>query len=136
MHLRQLLARVVVGEDINPVRTLFERTILRIAPDAEVCHAADGTQALRAIEAAAAEGLPFTLCISDIHMPNMSGIELVNTTRDHLGQDAPAFLPCPSGALGHRAQVKISQGTLVIARWEPHGRVLAQIPSGAPRGGH
>ena len=56
--------------------------------DYEVCCAADGTQALRAVEGAAKENAPFSLLLTDLNLSgNLSGLETlrrIHQTTPHL----------------------------------------------------
>ncbi|MDQ8155650.1 MAG: ATP-binding protein, partial [Gemmatimonadota bacterium] len=75
----RLSGRVLVAED-NPVNQRLLEVFLGKA-GAEVAVTSDGAQALARLDAAAAEGAPFDLLVTDVQMPVMDGYTLVRTLR-------------------------------------------------------
>jgi len=84
--------RVLVVEDIAPVRRALKRIVERIGPTLEVQTANDGTMASQMILKANDSGAPFDLCIADIHLPHVSGLELAQSLRDVTDLATPFFV--------------------------------------------
>jgi two-component system chemotaxis response regulator CheY len=76
--------RILIVDDSATMRRIA-RSLLKSLGFEDVAEAEDGRQALDAIEAGA-----FDLVLSDCNMPNMSGLELLNTLR---GEPGPNDIP-------------------------------------------
>jgi len=70
------MSKALVVDDSRAVRMIVAKTLKEIG--FEVCQAADGREALEAIEA---EKTAFTLVLSDWNMPEMNGLELLKRLR-------------------------------------------------------
>ncbi|EFO81585.1 sigma-54 dependent DNA-binding reponse regulator [Oscillochloris trichoides DG-6] len=70
--------RVLIVEDDAAVRTFLYRVLCILLPNAQIVSAVDGHQALLEFLAE-----PADLVISDHRMPNMTGLELLITLREH-----------------------------------------------------
>ncbi|OWW18858.1 hypothetical protein AYR66_04345 [Noviherbaspirillum denitrificans] len=58
-----------------------------------ISEAADGRSALQMLKSADAEGKPFDFVVTDCHMPNMSGLDLLRAIREEEGlRDLPVLL--------------------------------------------
>ena|SRR2546425_1776175 len=77
--------RVLVVEDDPPIRQ-FLRDCLEIVMDCRVTTATDGSEALACLHASA-----FDLVLSDLHMPGITGLELIARLRI-LNPNVPAVL--------------------------------------------
>ncbi len=75
----QLTGHVLLAEDGDDNQRLIAFLLHRAG--ATVTIASNGAHALRAIEAADAEGTPFDLLVTDIQMPEMDGYTLARTLR-------------------------------------------------------
>jgi len=72
-----------------------------------VCTAADGPQALQALRDAAGAEAPFDLCILDVHMPGMSGIQVAQAMRaDPKLTTTPIVVLTSMGELGEKSAAK------------------------------
>lgn len=58
----------------------------------KVSQAKDGVEAYAIFEEAISKGEPFGIVISDLNMPNMNGIELVQKIREHGSHGSTPFL--------------------------------------------
>ncbi|MHC4883801.1 MAG: response regulator [Planctomycetota bacterium] len=67
--------RVLIADDDPDVLSLF--SVLLNRDDLELETATDGREALQAISAAVENETPFHLLITDLMMPNLSGMELI-----------------------------------------------------------
>jgi DNA-binding NtrC family response regulator len=75
--------RILVADDDEGIRFLWNNALLRPADTYEVVTVCDGYQALEAIGR-----MPFDLVITDIWMPGMGGVELTEAIR-RLGYQGP-----------------------------------------------
>ena len=73
-------SRVLIVDD-SPVNRAVLTAFLRRAGVAVIDHAGDGAEALAKLDAAAQAGEPYELVLSDLWMPNVNGIELVEKLR-------------------------------------------------------
>jgi two-component system chemotaxis response regulator CheY len=71
--------RALVIDDSRVMRTVLGRELVKLGY--EVTEAADGQQAVEALESAAAEGALPDLCTIDWNMPVMDGLTFVQTVR-------------------------------------------------------
>ena len=81
----------VLVVDDSPVNRAVLTAFLKKAGVVSIDHAADGVEALAALDAAAKAGQPHDFILSDFWMPNMNGLEFVEKLRED-----PRFdrLPC------------------------------------------
>ena len=81
--------RVLVVDDESTIRVALRRFFTRLGW--EVDEAGDGTRALEMILEDRSQRVvpPYSLVVSDLRMPGLSGIEL----HDRIGRDAPEVLP-------------------------------------------
>ena len=73
-------SRVLIVDD-SPVNRAVLTAFLRRAGVSVIDHAGDGAEALAKLDAAAQAGEPYELVLSDLWMPNVNGIELVEKLR-------------------------------------------------------
>jgi two-component system chemotaxis response regulator CheY len=73
-------ARILVVDDFETVRVML-RSALGELGFALVDEAEDGQRALEMMQAAADEGRPYALVFSDLNMPGVSGLELLQFMR-------------------------------------------------------
>jgi CheY-like chemotaxis protein len=66
----------LIVDDDEYLRLVLARLVARTWPTATIAEAADGAEALRAVQAQ-----PLDLIISDYQMPVMNGLDLVRTLR-------------------------------------------------------
>jgi YesN/AraC family two-component response regulator len=103
--------RILVVDDESTIRDLLEETIKGLHPDITIVHAEHGAHAW---EIVSNSDLPFDLIISDVNMPKMNGVKLIEQFRtaypeSHVilmsgnpepkGHVAHVFMPKPFGAL-------------------------------------
>jgi two-component system, response regulator YesN len=69
--------RVLVVDDHPNTANMLARAISRLGPHVEVVSAASGLEALRQVEAQ-----PVDILITDLMMPEMNGMELIETLND------------------------------------------------------
>lgn len=84
-------ARILVVDD-EPVNTLLLGRVLTAAGHAQVETHNDAQEALRALFEAQAAGSPFDLVCTDLHMPRLSGLELIERVRAELADDGLPIL--------------------------------------------
>ena len=87
---KKLPKQVLIVDD-SPVNRAVLTAFLKRAGVASIDHADDGAEALAKLDSAVAAGHPYDFVLSDIWMPNMNGLELIEKLRadPRLGQ-----LPC------------------------------------------
>ena len=83
-------ARILVVDD-EPANTLLLTRILGAAGYPNVVSTNEADEALEWFTAATRDGVPFDLVCSDLHMPRVSGLELIERVRAEL--DPSDFLP-------------------------------------------
>ncbi len=71
--------RALVVDDNATSRQILGQQCARLGVESQT--AASGSQALRLLEQAAAQGQPYDLALLDQHMPGLSGLELAETIR-------------------------------------------------------
>lgn len=74
------MARVLVADDARVVRMLLRTWLERLGH--EVSEAADGSAALAALRDASAADRPFDVAFCDVHMPMLSGLQVLDAVRD------------------------------------------------------
>ena len=84
----------VLVVDDSPVNRAVLTAFLKKAGVVSIDHAADGVEALAALDAAAKAGQPYDFILSDLWMPNMNGLEFVEKLRED-----PRFVSLPCFAL-------------------------------------
>lgn len=72
--------RVLIADDDPDVLALF--SVLLVGNDLDLETACDGKSALAAIKEAVSSGRPYDLLITDLMMPDISGIELLSLIRE------------------------------------------------------
>ena len=77
---KRLPHRVLVVDD-SPINRDVLVQLLAYAGVAEIDQAGDGAEALAALDAAQGEGRPFDFVLTDLWMPNVNGVELVDRIR-------------------------------------------------------
>jgi len=75
--------------DDDPVQVEIVRNVLQMIDITNVSVAKDG---LEAIQILAAEDQPFDLIISDMQMPNIDGLELLESLRQHKKHSDTVFV--------------------------------------------
>ena len=84
--------RVLLVEDIEPVLRALTRAIEIVLPGTEIEVARHGFEANERLSCARSSTRPIDLCITDVHLPHMSGLELAQChAREGEGQ-APLFI--------------------------------------------
>ena len=68
--------KVLVVDDISPLRTLLKKMLHHLGVDCPVAEAQDGMEAWRMLQEE-----PFCLVMSDLNMPAMGGFELLQRMR-------------------------------------------------------
>ena len=94
-----LPARILVVDDEDSFRYAAGVALRRNGY--RVADAADGKEALAKVLSARDAGDPFDLVVTDIRMPVMSGIELIDALREHGDRTAVCAITC----FGDRALV-------------------------------
>ncbi len=74
--------KILVVDDMDQLRAELIK-ILRHLGFFNISEARDGAQALEKVEAEASVNEPYRLILSDINMPKMTGIELLEKIRGH-----------------------------------------------------
>lgn len=90
--------RVLVVDDNRTNRRILEGLLASWGMNPEA--ASDGESALAALQAARENGQVFQLILTDMHMPNMDGFELIECIRKVNSSSAPTIVMLTSG--GHR----------------------------------
>jgi two-component system, chemotaxis family, chemotaxis protein CheY len=72
------MAKALIVDDSRTIRTILKRILLELGY--EVCEAADGTEALAAIDA---EGTSVSLILTDWNMAEMDGLDLLEQLRQN-----------------------------------------------------
>lgn len=75
----------LVVDDISSMRRVISSLLKDQLSNIRISEAPDGKTALQMLKHAEAEGKPFHFVVTDCHMPNMSGLDLLRAIRD----DAP-----------------------------------------------
>lgn len=78
--------RILIVDDSRTVRQLL-KMILSRSLSYRISEAQDGLEALKALQAE-----PFDLVITDINMPNMDGLSLVQKVRNEMGLKIPMII--------------------------------------------
>jgi two-component system, chemotaxis family, chemotaxis protein CheY len=100
---------VLVVDDSPTVRQLIELN-LRKVPNVRVVHATDGKQALEKIESEKP-----SLVLSDVNMPNMNGLELVEAIR-RIDKTLPVVLITTKGDPGDAEKGTAAGATAYITK--------------------
>jgi len=101
--------KILVVDDSMMIRMTVKRTLTGV--DFNVVEAADGQIGLDTAMAAAAEGAPFDLVLTDLNMPNMDGLAMIQQLRaTEIYADTPiVMLTTESGedkkAIGHESGI-------------------------------
>ena len=78
--------KILIVDDSRTVRQLL-KMILSRSLSYRISEAQDGLEALKALKAE-----PFDLVITDINMPNMDGLSLVQKVRNEMGLKIPMII--------------------------------------------
>ncbi len=83
--------RVLIVDDSIVMRMIVEMALRHAGLDsADVVHAVNGADGLAALEHAEGSAAPFSLILSDVHMPVMNGLEfLAQKQRRNLARGVP-----------------------------------------------
>jgi CheY-like chemotaxis protein len=81
MVAREHIQRVLIVEDIEPVRRALCKAIGVLLPSAVLTTASDGHEADLKLQGAEAEGHPFDLCVADYNLPHLTGLDVVKRAR-------------------------------------------------------
>ncbi|WP_272938377.1 response regulator [Noviherbaspirillum denitrificans] len=83
----------LVVDDISSMRRVIGSLLKDQLRNVRISEAADGRSALQMLKSADAEGKPFDFVVTDCHMPNMSGLDLLRAIREEEGlRDLPVLL--------------------------------------------
>jgi two-component system, chemotaxis family, chemotaxis protein CheY len=72
----------LVVDDISSMRRVIGSLLKDQLRNVKISEAADGKTALQMLRSAEADGKPFDFVVTDCHMPNMSGIDLLRAIRE------------------------------------------------------
>lgn len=72
----------LIVDDISSMRRVIGSLLKDQLRNVRITEAADGRSALQMLKAAEAEGKPFDFVVTDCHMPNMGGIDLLRAIRE------------------------------------------------------
>lgn len=87
------MAKILIVDDSPTVREIIMRGIRQAGLKvAEFEEAADGVEGLAALEGGAVD-----LILSDVHMPNMNGLDFVSNVRAQHGEDTPIVMMTNEG---------------------------------------
>jgi len=81
--------RILLAEDSSPDAYLFEESLRRTGMIVEIDHCRDGEECIRKIASYASTNPP-DLCVIDLHLPHVDGLQLVETIRAN-----PSFAHTP-----------------------------------------
>ena len=86
--------RVLIVDDSAVMRKILESALRHSDLDlSEVLHAANGMEALAAIEKSATDNRPLDLVLCDVHMPSMNGLSfLLEKQRRNLAPGVPLLM--------------------------------------------
>lgn len=103
--------RILIVDDSKAMRMIVQRTLRQAGfGDHDVVEAGNGVEAMAALEKQ-----PFDLVLSDWNMPQMSGIELLQTMRKK-GLGAPFGFVTSEGTGPMRQQATDAGATFLIAK--------------------
>ncbi|MFZ9887527.1 MAG: sigma-54-dependent transcriptional regulator [Myxococcota bacterium] len=102
------MARILIADDESSLRTVLSSALRREGHD--VATAKDGAEALSLLEASASPetGEPFHLVISDVRMPRLDGLQLLDRIRSRF-DDLPVVLLTAHGTVDMAVQA-LKQG--------------------------
>ena len=101
-------AHVLMVED-NPVNMMIAVALLQ-QWGVEVAQAADGLEAIEAVQQAAARGRPFDAVLMDVQMPGMSGHEATLALRRHYSKQQLPIIALTAAALVSERQQAMAAG--------------------------
>ncbi|HYC42074.1 MAG TPA: response regulator [Noviherbaspirillum sp.] len=83
----------LVVDDISSMRRVIGSLLKDQLRNVRISEAADGKSALQMLRSAEADGKPFDFVVTDCHMPNMGGIDLLRAIREEAAlQNLPVLL--------------------------------------------
>lgn len=86
-------AHFLVVDDISSMRRVIGSLLKDQLRNVRISEAPDGKTALQMLKSAEAEGKPFDFVVTDCHMPNMGGIDLLRAIREEAPlQNLPVLL--------------------------------------------
>ena len=110
---KKLPEHVLVVDD-SPVNRAVLTAFLKKAGVVSIDHAADGVEALAKLDAAAKAGQAYDFILSDLWMPNMNGIELIEKLRkDPRFGRLPCFALTADTEFKHDVRTKLFTGILL-----------------------
>jgi len=95
-------ARVLVVDDNRTNRRILEGLLTNWGMSPTL--ASDGEKALAALEEAREKGQPFQLILTDMHMPKMNGLELIERLQSDESSRTAAIMMLTSGGHRHDAE--------------------------------
>ena len=95
--------RILIVDDDRLIRLLMSKALLQI-PGVEVVEAEDGLAAWRILQSE----LPLALCVSDLTMPRMDGLELLQRIRTHPRWRCMRVIVCSMNNERHRVAQAVS----------------------------
>ena len=92
--MRSMSIRVLIVDDSPLMRRILESALRHSGLElAEALHAANGVEALAALESSATEDRPLDLILCDMHMPAMNGLDfLLEKQRRNLAPSVPLVM--------------------------------------------
>ena len=110
---KELPKHVLVVDD-SPVNRSVLTAFLKKAGVASIDHAGDGVEAFVKLDSAVAEGHPYDFILSDLWMPDMNGIELIEKLRaDPRFSRIPCFAVTADTEFQRDARTKLFSGILL-----------------------
>lgn len=104
------MLRVLIADDSRVMRQIVIRTLRQAGYDWDVREAADGVEALAAVQADEPD-----LVLSDWNMPNMTGIELLHALRAE-GFETPFGFVTSEGSSEMRQMAEAAGALFLIAK--------------------
>ncbi len=93
--------QILIADDHLECRRMMHKALLDLLPDCHVAHAEDGTHAWWELTAPLAR---FDLLVTDINMPIIGGLELVQRMREHPLLKTTPVIMCTALADRHHVE--------------------------------